>query len=71
MNVTSTDGTQVTVTEEGHGRPILIVHPGGGTSSSWTLVARRLATRFRVLRFDRRPYRLPGQVGPTATMENE
>ncbi len=71
MDVTSADGTHVTVTEHGQGPPILIVHPGGGDSSSWTLVARRLATRFRVLRFDRRPYRTRGRVEPDATMENE
>jgi hypothetical protein len=29
MEVTSADGTNVTVIEEGNGRPILIVHPGG------------------------------------------
>lgn len=71
MDVTSADGTHVAVTDEGHGRPVLIVHGGGGPSSSWTGVARRLAPRFRVLRFDRRPYRVAGAAGPAATMENE
>jgi pimeloyl-ACP methyl ester carboxylesterase len=71
MDVTSPDGAHVTVIEEGHGRPILIVHPGGATSSSWALVARRLARRFRVLRFDRRPYRVPPEVEESATMANE
>jgi pimeloyl-ACP methyl ester carboxylesterase len=71
MDVTSADGAHLTVTDEGHGHPIVIVHPGGGTASSWTRVARQLATRFRVLRFDRRPYWIPGGIEPTATMENE
>jgi pimeloyl-ACP methyl ester carboxylesterase len=71
MDVRSADGTGVVVTDEGHGRPVLIVHPGGAGASSWALVARRLARQFRVLRFDRRPYRVPGHVEPTATMANE
>jgi pimeloyl-ACP methyl ester carboxylesterase len=71
MDVMSTDGTHFTVTDEGSGSPILIVHPGGGTASSWALVARRLAEHYRVLRFDRRPYRIPGHVEPTDTMGNE
>jgi pimeloyl-ACP methyl ester carboxylesterase len=71
MDVVSADGTHFTVTDEGHGSPVLIVHPGGGRASSWTTVARRLAARYRVLRFDRRPYRIPGHVAPTDTMGNE
>jgi pimeloyl-ACP methyl ester carboxylesterase len=71
MDVASPDGTHFTVTVDGQGPSILIVHPGGGTASSWTLVARRLATDHRVLRFDRRPYRDPGHPDPAATMENE
>jgi pimeloyl-ACP methyl ester carboxylesterase len=69
--VTSADGARVAVVDVGQGPPILIVHPGGGTSSSWTRVAGNLSTAFRVLRFDRRPYRVPGGVDPTASMANE
>jgi pimeloyl-ACP methyl ester carboxylesterase len=69
--VTSADGYRIAVTEQGHGRPILIVHGGGGTSESWAGVARHLMVRFRVLRFDRRTYSVPGGVEPTATMQNE
>ena len=69
--VTSADGFRIPVTEQGHGRPILIVHPGGGTSAAWARVAGHLMVRFRVLRFDRRTYSVPGGVEPTATMENE
>src|SRR5690242_20866958 len=69
--VTSADGFRIPVTEQGHGRPILIVHGGGGTSAAWAGVAGHLKARFRVLRFDRRTYSVPGGVEPTATMENE
>ena len=71
MEVVSADGFRIPVTEQGHGRPILIVHGGGGPSASWARVAGHLTTRFRVLRFDRRTYRRPGGAEPTATMENE
>jgi len=71
MDVVSSDGTRIHVIEEGQGRPILVVHPGGAGASSWTLVARRLAQRFRVLRFDRRTYRVQGVVDTTATIANE
>jgi len=69
--VTSADGFRIPVTEQGHGRPILIVHGGGGTSAAWAGAARHLVARFRVLRFDRRTYSVPGGVEPSATMENE
>ena len=71
MEVVSADGFRIPVTEQGHGRPILIVHGGGGPSASWARVAGHLTTRFRVLRFDRRTYCRPGGAEPTATMENE
>jgi pimeloyl-ACP methyl ester carboxylesterase len=69
--VASADGFRIAVTDEGRGRSIVIVHPGGGSSLAWSRVAERLETRFRVLRFDRRPYLVAGAVDPTATMENE
>ena len=47
------------------------MHPGGGTSEAWARVAQYLIVRFRVLRFDRRPYSVLGDVEATATMENE
>lgn len=71
LAVTSADGSRIRVTDEGHGKPVLIVHPGGANSASWARVARYLAPRFRVLRFDRRPYRVPGGAGPAETMQNE
>jgi pimeloyl-ACP methyl ester carboxylesterase len=59
------------VVDEGAGRPLVVVHPGGSTSSSWSRVAALLARRFRILRFDRRPYRRPGRVAPQITMADE
>jgi pimeloyl-ACP methyl ester carboxylesterase len=67
----SPDGSRFDVIDEGSGPPILIVHPGGGTSSSWTQVARLLAHRFRVLRFDRRPYRQGDGARPAEVMTGE
>jgi pimeloyl-ACP methyl ester carboxylesterase len=69
--VASADGFRVSVTDQGRGRSIVIVHPGGGSALAWSRVAQRLETRFRVFCFDRRPYLIPGAVDPTATMENE
>ena len=71
FEVTSDDGSRFAVTDEGEGRAILIVHPGGGTSQAWTLVARRLTDRFRVLRFDRRPYRSVSGATPIESMAGE
>jgi pimeloyl-ACP methyl ester carboxylesterase len=67
----SADGFRIPVTEQGHGRTILIVHPGGGNSQAWARVAQTLMVRYRVLRFDRRPYAVLADVELTATMENE
>ena len=71
FEVASDDGTRFAVTDEGEGRAILIVHLGGGTSRAWTLVARRLTDRFRVLRFDRRPYRSAIDATPVESMAGE
>jgi pimeloyl-ACP methyl ester carboxylesterase len=70
-DVVSADGFRISVTDQGRGRSIVILHPGGGNSLAWSRVAKHLASRFRVLRFDRRPYVVPGVVVPTATMQNE
>jgi pimeloyl-ACP methyl ester carboxylesterase len=71
FEVASDDATHFAVTDAGAGRPILIVHPGGGTSQAWTLVAHRLTSHFRVLRFDRRPYRSASGVVPIESMAGE
>ena len=53
MEVVSADGFRIPVTEQGHGRPILIVH-GGGPSASWARVAGHLATLLLRLAVDGR-----------------
>ncbi len=67
----SAGGFPISVIDQGRGQPILIVHPGSGTSEAWARVAHHLMVRFRVLRFDRRPYLLPRDVEVIATMEDE
>ena len=47
----------ITVTDEGQGPAILLLHPGSANRSSWAGVAAALSERFRVLRFDRWTYR--------------
>lgn len=54
MEVVSADGFRIPVTEQGHGRPILIVHGGGGPSTSWARVAGHLATLLLRLAVDGR-----------------
>ena len=71
MDVAAADGTHFTATVIGRGRTILIVHPGGGSSSSWRRVAELLAADFRVVRFDRRPYRIPGAADRGTTIADE
>ena len=57
------------MTALGDGEPLLVLHPGGGNASSWLRVATALAARFRVLLFDRRPYRVPD--GAQSTVADE
>ena len=71
FEVASDDGSRFAVTDEGEGHAILIVHPGGGTSQAWALVASRLTDHFRVLRFDRRPYRSVSGTTPIESMAGE
>jgi pimeloyl-ACP methyl ester carboxylesterase len=55
--VPGADGRPITVTEQGQGPAVLLLHPGSADRSSWARVAAALAGRFRVLRFDRWIYR--------------
>ena len=71
LSVTSRDGTRVQATDEGEGPTILVLHPGLDDGSSWRLVASRLASRFRVVRLHRRPYRLDLPNDPRLSMALE
>ena len=55
--VAGADDSPITVTDEGQGPAILLLHPGSANRSSWAGVAAALSERFRVLRFDRWTYR--------------
>jgi pimeloyl-ACP methyl ester carboxylesterase len=55
--VDGADGRPITVTDEGQGPAVLLLHPGSADRSSWARVAAALAGRFRVLRFTRWTYR--------------
>jgi pimeloyl-ACP methyl ester carboxylesterase len=57
MTIVSADGTDVIVTEEGQGAPILILHGGMSDEAPWAKVAAELAPVYRVVRIRRRLYR--------------
>src|SRR4029450_4729299 len=72
--VAGSDGAPVPVTDQGQGRAILLLHAGSTNRSSWEGVAAALSGRFRVLRFDRWPYRTdtpPRAAAGAATMAAE
>lgn len=58
FTVTAPDGAQVQAADEGDGPTVLILHPGLDDGGTWARVAAALASRYRVLRPHRRPYRL-------------
>jgi pimeloyl-ACP methyl ester carboxylesterase len=56
--ITSADGTDVRVYDEGRGPAVLIIGPGLDDGTRTRKLASILATRFRVLRLHRRQYRM-------------
>jgi pimeloyl-ACP methyl ester carboxylesterase len=56
--ITSADGTDVRVYDEGHGPTVLIIGPGLDDGTRTKKLAGILATRFRVVRLHRRQYRM-------------
>jgi pimeloyl-ACP methyl ester carboxylesterase len=64
MTIISTDGTDVIVTEEGQGAPILVIHGGMSDEAPWAKVAAELAGDFRVVRIRRRLYRVELPADP-------
>lgn len=71
LQVTRADGTIVSAIDEGVGRAILIVHPGGSDASSWSEVANLLTGEFRVVRMRRRIYASDGSIASPHTMATE
>lgn len=63
LTTAASDGTQVRAYDEGQGPPILLLGAGIDDGSRTEAIARLLAPRFRVLRLERRQYRLdlPGR----------
>ncbi len=64
ITIISEDGTDVIVTEEGHGPPILVIHGGMSDESPWAKVAAALARDFHVVRIRRRLYRVELPADP-------
>lgn len=57
FDVIGADSQSFTVTIEGKGHPVVVLHPGSSNADSWARVSARLADQFQVLRFDRYTYR--------------
>jgi pimeloyl-ACP methyl ester carboxylesterase len=57
FDVTGADNQSFTVTVEGDGHPVVVLHPGSSDADSWARVSDRLADHLRVFRFDRFIYR--------------
>jgi pimeloyl-ACP methyl ester carboxylesterase len=55
---------------EGEGAPIVLVHGSWGDHHAWDLVAPKLASSFRVLRFDRRGHSDSAFDGPQGVKED-
>jgi pimeloyl-ACP methyl ester carboxylesterase len=53
-------GSDLYYEEKGHGVPILLIHPGGATASTWGRVVDELAEIGRVITYDRRGYERSG-----------
>ncbi len=71
ITTTASDGTSVRAYDEGQGPVVLLLHGGMDEGASWTRVAARLRSRFRVLRLHRRQYRLDLGTGEACTMAEE
>ena len=64
--VADRETTSITVTDQGQGPAILLLHAGSTNGASWEGVAAALSERFRVLRFDRWIYRTTVPSPPPA-----
>jgi pimeloyl-ACP methyl ester carboxylesterase len=64
LTTTSADGTSVRAYDEGQGPAIVLLGPGLDDGTRCKKVAAILASRFRVVRLHRRPYRLDLKADP-------
>ncbi|MGV8848282.1 MAG: alpha/beta fold hydrolase [Propionibacteriaceae bacterium] len=71
MTIISPDGTDVVVTEEGQGAPILVIHGGMSDEAPWAKVAAELASDYHVVRIRRRLYRLELPADPATDVALE
>ena len=60
--VTSTDGTRISVTVTGRGRPLVLVHGSLSTAADWQRVADSLADHMTTYAIDRRGYGSSGDA---------
>ena len=54
MNFIEANGVSLRYTQEGAGKPVVLIHEMGGSMESWSLVAQILAAKRRVIRYDTR-----------------
>ncbi|MEU0884330.1 alpha/beta hydrolase [Lentzea sp. NPDC005914] len=69
--ITSADGTDVRVYDEGRGPALLIIGPGLDDGTRTKKLAGALATRFRVLRLHRRQYRMDLKTRGSCSIADE
>lgn len=60
MGLATVEGSQLFYEQRGDGQSILLIHPAGGTASTWGRAADDLARVGRVLAYDRRGYARSG-----------
>ncbi|QFY09146.1 alpha/beta fold hydrolase [Nonomuraea phyllanthi] len=71
ITTVSADGTGVRAYDDGKGPPIVLVHPGLSDGTRCGKMAAILSDRYRVLRPDRRQYRLDLKTGAPVWVEQE
>jgi pimeloyl-ACP methyl ester carboxylesterase len=64
LHTTSADGTDVRAHDDGHGPPIVALHPGMDDGRRLGHIASLLAPRWRVVRIHRRQYRVDLKADP-------
>jgi pimeloyl-ACP methyl ester carboxylesterase len=71
LTIASHDGSDIRAFDEGSGPVILVLHPGLDDGRGWGKVAKRLMSRFRVIRIHRRQYREDLKQGTRVSIAQE
>jgi pimeloyl-ACP methyl ester carboxylesterase len=71
LTIASRDGSDIRAFDEGSGPVILVLHPGLDDGRGWGKVAKRLMSRFRVIRIHRRQYREDLKQGTRVSIARE